>query len=45
MRGSRMVEYDPNRNWLRVIWHLAGTPAFSPLTLMPSTRINTFKSL
>jgi hypothetical protein len=40
-----MIEYDPNRNWLRDIWHLAGAPAFSPLTLMPSTRINTFKSL
>jgi hypothetical protein len=27
-----MIEFDPNRNWLRDIWHLAGTPAFSPLT-------------
>jgi hypothetical protein len=38
-----MIEFDPNRNWPREIWHLAGTPAFSPLA--PSTRINTFKSL
>jgi hypothetical protein len=41
----RRIEYDPNRDWLRDNWHLAGTPAFSPLRLTPSTRINTFKSL
>ena len=40
-----MVEFDPNRNWLREIWHLAGTPAFSPLTLMSSMKTNIFKSL
>jgi hypothetical protein len=40
-----MIEYDPNRNWLRDLWHLDGTPAFSPFTLRSSTRINTFKSL
>jgi hypothetical protein len=34
-----MIEYDPNRNWLRDVWHLAGTPSFSPFTLTPSTRI------
>jgi hypothetical protein len=38
-----MIEFDPNRNWLREIWHLAGTPEFSPLT--PLTKINAFKSL
>ena len=38
-----MIEFDPNRNWLRDIWHLAGTPAFSPLTSL--TTINTFRSL
>jgi hypothetical protein len=40
-----MIDYDPNRNWLRDIWDLAGTPAFSAVTLTPSTRINTFKSM
>jgi hypothetical protein len=38
-----MIEFDPNRNWLRDIWHLAGSPAFSPITR--STRFNTLKSL